>query len=611
MHILHVAEKPTMARSIAQILSQGEMRMEQSCAKYNKNFHFTYRIGTQVCSMVMTSVLGHLTEDDFSSEYRQWSNWPPSILFEVPIQRTISKNMKDVHKNLLDKARRAQQLYLWTDCDREGENIAYEIAQACLQANPRLILRRPRFSVVNARDINRACQSPTELDMRLVNAVDTRREIDLRLGAIFTRFQTMRLQRRFPLLGKRVISYGGCQFPTLGFVVDRFLKVENFVPQTFWKIEVRLEREDAQVSFLWRRVHLFDRLSCMVLYEACVEEPTATVLSVRSRATSKWKPLPLTTVELQKNASRFLNMSSSQAMTAAESLYIRGLISYPRTETNKFDPSFPFTTMIERQVNDPSWGSYAQRLINGGFKAPRQGKDDDRAHPPIHPTGNAADLTQHEKSVFEFVTRRFLACCSEDARGRETRVEVDITGEVFWTKGLIVDAKNYLDVYPYEKWNTRLIPNFEQGETFMPNEIMMTEGRTSAPALLREADLIAMMDANGIGTDATIHEHIKKVIDREYVFKQNGFFYPSTLGIGLVRGYDRIDLEHSLTKPLLRRQMEQDLKLICDGNRNRDQVIQATLRNYKQLFERTNSSVGILEEVSTSIVVALIILYNN
>ena len=91
------------------------------------------------------------------------------------------------------------------------------------------------------------------------------------------------------------------------------------------------------------------------------------------------KPLPLTTVELQKNASRFLNMSSSQAMVvrvgtdgcrvlyaklygqAAESLYTRGLISYPRTETNRFDSSFPFNTMIERQVNDASWGTFAQR----------------------------------------------------------------------------------------------------------------------------------------------------------------------------------------------------------------------------------------------------------
>lgn len=65
--------------------------------------------------------------------------------------------------------------------------------------------------------------------------------------------------------------------------------------------------------------------------------------------------------------------------------------------------------------------------------------------------------------------------------------------------GLIVDVRNYLDVYKYERWNTRVIPDFQQGETFIPNELMMTEGRTSAPNLLREADLIAMMDANGIG----------------------------------------------------------------------------------------------------------------
>lgn len=77
-------------------------------------------------------------------------------------------------------------------------------------------------------------------------------------------------------------------------------------------------------------------------------------------------------------------------------------------------------------------------MLNGGFRAPRQGKDDDKAHPPIHPTGHATDMNRYEKSVFEFVTRRFLACCADDARGRETRVEVNISGEVFWTKGNLI-----------------------------------------------------------------------------------------------------------------------------------------------------------------------------
>jgi DNA topoisomerase-3 len=74
-------------------------------------------------------------------------------------------------------------------------------------------------------------------------------------------------------------------------------------------------------------------------------------------------------------------------------------------------------------------------LLDGGFRTPRQGKHDDQAHPPIHPTGFNAQLSGRERKVFEFVVRRFLACCADDARGYETTVEVDVAGERFWAKG--------------------------------------------------------------------------------------------------------------------------------------------------------------------------------
>ncbi|RKP11038.1 DNA topoisomerase [Thamnocephalis sphaerospora] len=594
MRVLNVAEKPSLARSIAQILGGGEVQVLEGRSKYCKNFRFLYQLGGQRCEMIMTSVLGHLMEDDFAGEYRSWRSVSPQELFDAPISRIVNEKMKDVHRNLVEQARQADRLLLWTDCDREGENIAYEISQVCRTANRRIEVLRPRFSVISAREIHQACAAPSQLDMQQVHAVEARRELDLRIGAAFTRLQTLRLQNRFPALDKKIISYGSCQFPTLGFVVDRFLRVENFVPEPFWKIDVQLKRDDSTVAFLWRRVHLFDRLCCMVLYEACVEQPRATVTAARSRPVSKRRPLPLTTVELQKNASRLLNMSSNDAMETAEALYIRGLISYPRTETDRFDTKFPFSQMIEKQAQDSTWGGFAQHLLGGGFRMPRQGTHDDRAHPPIHPTGHASNLSGRELKVFEFVTRRFLACCAEDARGRETTVDVEIAGERFWTKGLIVDAKNYLEIYTYERWNARLLPNFQQGEVFMPSVLNMQEGRTSAPNLLREPDLIALMDANGIGTDATIHEHIKKILDREYAFKQQGFFYPSTLGIGLARGYDRIDLEQSLTKPLLRRKMEENMQRICAGNLSRTEVVQESLDMYRLMYVKTDNNLNAL-----------------
>ncbi len=179
----------------------------------------------------------------------------------------------------------------------------------------------------------RAAQNPINLDERQVNAVAARIELDLRLGASFTRFQTLTLKTMGGDLEDRVISYGSdlvptvifysffsntfigsCQFPTLGFVVDRYFRVKNFVPEKFWSIKVMQHRDDIDVNFSWRRHRLFDRASVIVLFERCLTARLARVSKLLKKPTSKWRPLPLTTVELQKLGSMFLRMDSQRVM---------------------------------------------------------------------------------------------------------------------------------------------------------------------------------------------------------------------------------------------------------------------------------------------------------
>ena len=116
-------------------------------------------------------------------------------------------------------------------------------------------------------------------------------------GAAFTRFQTMRLQKIFPrTLANMLISYGSCQFPTLGFVVERFLAIEKFKPESYWKLKVMDVRDNLSVEFRWSRGRLFEKLPCEVFLDMCLEQPNATVKKVMSKPKSKWRPLPLDTV---------------------------------------------------------------------------------------------------------------------------------------------------------------------------------------------------------------------------------------------------------------------------------------------------------------------------
>lgn len=117
--------------------------------------------------------------------------------------------------------------------------------------------------------------------------------------------------------------------------------------------------------------------------------------------------------------------------------------------------------------------------------------------------------------------------------------------------------------------------------------VFKVEGSTSPPKLLTEAELIAIMEKHGIGTDATHAEHIETIKSREYVgLQENLYFVPGTLGMGLVEGYNNIELEISLAKPTLRADFENDLKLICEGRKDAEVVRREQIAKYKEVFKK-------------------------
>lgn len=162
---------------------------------------------------------------------------------------------------------------------------------------------------------------------------------------------------------------------------------------------------------------------------------------------------------------------------------------------------------------------------------------------------------------------------------------------------MIIHERNYLDIYPFDKWETNILPQFSLNEELRLETLLLKESKTNPPEMLSEADLINLMDKNGIGTDATIHEHIKKIIDRHYVYKRRYRFYPSNLGVGLIEGYDAMGLETSLGKPALRRQVELDLQRICAGELEKQQMIERHVERYAQMFSQVLNQVIKLDEV--------------
>lgn len=232
-------------------------------------------------------------------------------------------------------------------------------------------------------------------------------------------------------------------------------------------------KDELTVDFHWDRDRLFAKQPVQTILEMCQQNPTATVISVISKPKSKWRPVPLDTVEMEKIISRKLKINAKDTMKIAERLYTQGYISYPRTETNIFPKELNLRTLVEQQQQNNSWGPFATRILNEGGPVPRQGKKSDQAHPPIHPTKYADNLNGNEQRVYEYIVRHFLACVSKDAQGHETVIKVKIDEETFTTKGLIILEKNYLEVYIYEKWNSKEVHNYREGDQFVPTVLQI------------------------------------------------------------------------------------------------------------------------------------------
>lgn len=179
---------------------------------------------------------------------------------------------------------------------------------------------------------------------------------------------------------------------------------------------------------------------------------------------------------------------------------------------------------------------------------------------------------------------------------------------MFHANGLLVLERNYLDVYVYDKWeSSQQLPAFQMGELFEPTEAKIAEGKTTPPSYLTEPELIGLMDANGIGTDATMADHIAKIKEREYVdthSRRSGRnpiqeLIPTRLGIALVEGYDNVVVgipdNPSLSKPFLRKEMELRMRDICAGTRTRQQVVHESLDMYREVFIHTQRRIGMLK----------------
>uniref|UniRef100_A0A672QF06 DNA topoisomerase n=1 Tax=Sinocyclocheilus grahami TaxID=75366 RepID=A0A672QF06_SINGR len=542
--VFMVAEKPSLAQSIAKILSKGSCSSRKGLNGACSVHEYTGSFMGQNVRFKMTSVCGHVMSLDFIGKYNNWDKVDPAELFsKAPTEKKEANPKLNMVKFLQVEAKGCDYVVLWLDCDKEGENICFEVLDAIqplmnMSYGNDCTVYRAKFSSITDTDICNAMNRLGEPNRNEALSVDARQELDLRIGCAFTRFQTKYFQGKYGNLDSSLISFGPCQTPTLGFCVERHDKIQSFKPEAYWVIQAKVSSgKDSPLTLDWDRVRVFDRDVGQMFVNMAKTAKEAKVESVSKKEKAKQRPIALNTVEMLRVASSALGMGPQHTMQIAERLYTQGYISYPRTETTHYPENFDLKGTLKQQANSSFWGETVKALLSEGINRPKKGVDVGD-HPPITPMRAASE---NELGIFTF-TCLILKCLDN-----------------------ILDPVNN---FKYLRFKIKIF--------------LMHSRELSDPPI--------------DSTDASIPVHINNICQRNYVTVESGRkLKPTNLGIVLVHGYYKIDAD--LVLPTIRSAVEKQLNLIALGKANFHQVLQHTLDIFKRKFHYFVDSIAGMDEL--------------
>ena len=503
---LVIVESPTKAKTISQYL--GDEYVVRSSFGHVRD--------------LPKSELGIDTEHEFQPTYI------------VPTK--AKKNLTELKK----EAAKADTIILATDEDREGEAIAWHLAEALditklKKKNKELKVQRIVFHEITKKAIEHAIANPREVDHHLVDAQQARRVLDRLVG-----------YKLSPVLWKRYyrgLSAGRVQSVAVRLIVDREREIEAFKPEEYWTITAALDAAGQstpiEASLNSKGGKVLDKfainnegLAKAVLSE--LDGATYTVANVERAETSRMPHAPFTTSTMQQDANRRLRYSSKQTMMFAQGLYEAGFITYMRTDSvNIAEQALTESkTFIESQFG----GNYYKRR-----KFKTKSKSAQEAHEAIRPTDPArtpesmeSGLTPQQFKLYDLIWRRFMASQMSDAVFDATAIDITAGQYGFRANGTIMKFDGWLKVLP-SKFEDSELPVVKSGDTLSLRELKPEQHFTKPPARFNEASLIKTLEKEGIGRPSTYASIISTIILRKYVEKDRSrYFSPTQIGKDVV-----------------------------------------------------------------------------
>jgi DNA topoisomerase-1 len=576
---LIITEKNTTAKRISSILSDGKARAMAKTR--NPVYAFEVNGGEVRC----IGLKGHILKVDFPPQYQQWQDVEPRELIHADIIK-IPTN-KTLIKSIQTEARKAEEVIIATDFDREGELIGVDAINKIREVSPDVPVKRARFSALTPVEIKRVFASLEEPYYDLASAGEARQDIDLIWGASLTRFISLASTR----LGKHFLSVGRVQSPTLALIADKEKERKAFVSTPFWTLKIDCVKGEE----IFQATHARERFEHEEEAEKAFSrlEKTAVVKEVKTTERSIKPPAPFNTTGML-TAAASLGFSAAKAMNIAENLYMNGYISYPRVDNTVYPASLDLRGILKELSAAPEFAPLCASLLEKDKLTPTRGKKETTDHPPIHPTAAASQsrLSPQEWKIYELVVRRFMATLAGEAVVLSVRADLDCGPEPFIARGSRTAQEGWYRYYPYGRKKEVMLPHLETGDVVRVDEPPeLKRGETQPPARYNQGKLIEKMEELGLGTKSTRHSIIESLYQRGYIYGDP--ITPTETGIAVteaLRKYAGV-----ISSPDMTAALEQDMDAIAEGAETQQEVVDKSrdmLSEVMHLLEKSKEDVA-------------------
>ncbi|MBI2045647.1 DNA topoisomerase I [Candidatus Pacearchaeota archaeon] len=563
---LIITEKPQAAMKIASALGKSTKREFRGVSYYEIE-----RDGKKI---IVACAVGHLfslsqNSNGFSIPVFDIS-WKPNYLVK---KNDFTKKYYDV---ILSLAKNAGSVTVATDYDIEGEVIGLNVVRLiCGQKDA----NRMKFSTLTEKELNEAYNDKSKtLSWGQAIAGETRHHLDWLYGINLSRalMNAIKSTGRF-----KIMSIGRVQGPTLHMIVEKEKQIQAFKPEPYWQVFIKIK--NSHILELQYVKDIFDKKELDKFKDINGKK----ALAFTEKKTEYFPPNPpfnLTT--LQTEAYKFYGLNPSKTLQIAQSLYLAGLISYPRTSSQKLPMSIGYKEILDKIASHYN----AKPLIKKA--TPIEGKKTDPAHPSIYPTGNFQDLDGDEEKIYDLIAKRFISLFCEDAVVEKKKIVAEINNLKFSTTGSEIAKKAWMEIYP-SKLKEVSLPDISGRVKII--DVKTEAKETQPPKRYSQASIITELEKRNLGTKATRANIIETLYNRGYV--RGSSVEATPLGISLIDTLEKhspIIIDDKLTRSF-EDSMEAIQKAQTNLQEKEEKIIEKakkTISSIAKIFESNEKEIG-------------------